>query len=82
MADWFNFALYALQQIVNTVFNLDLGLGFTLGDFEVACLVIGLIATALIIKTGSSVQVSHTQDNRSKFDPWRDGASTRGMRFE
>lgn len=53
MADWFNFSLYALQQIVSKVFSLNLGLGFTLGDFEVACLVIGMIATALIIKTGS-----------------------------
>lgn len=55
MADWFNFALYSLQQIVQMVFSLDLGLGFSLGDFEVALLLIGLIATALIIKTGSSL---------------------------
>lgn len=55
MADWFNFALYALQQIVQMVFSLDLGLGFSLGDFEVALLLIGLIATALIVKTGSSL---------------------------
>lgn len=82
MVDWFNFALYALQQLVSMMFGLDLGLNFSLGDFEVALLVIGMIATALIIKTGSSVQVSHTHDTRSKFDPWRDGASTRGMRFD
>lgn len=55
MADWFNFAIYALQQIVQMVFSLDLGLGFSLGDFEVALLLIGLIATALIVKTGSSL---------------------------
>lgn len=55
MADWFNFALYALQQIVQMVFSLNLGLGFSLGDFEVSLLLIGLIATALIVKTGSSL---------------------------
>lgn len=54
MADWFNFALYALSEIVSTVFDLDLGLGFTLGDFEVALLLIGVVAVALIVK------VSHT----------------------
>lgn len=58
MAAWFNFALYALKTIVSTVFNLDLGLGFSLGDFEIACLVIGMIATALIIKTGSFASVN------------------------
>lgn len=55
MADWFNFAIYAVQRIVTTVFSLDLGLGFSLGDFEVALLLIGLVATALVIKTGSSL---------------------------
>lgn len=60
MAAWFNFALYALKKIVSTVFNLDLGLGFSLGDFEIACLVIGMIATALIIKTGSFASISRS----------------------
>lgn len=55
MADWFNFALYSLQKLVTTVFSLDLGLGFSLGDFDVALLLIGLIATALVVKTGSSL---------------------------
>lgn len=55
MTDWFNFALYALQELVTTVFSLDLGIGFSLGDFEVALLLIGLIATALVVKTGSSL---------------------------
>lgn len=55
MADWFNFALYAIQEIVTTLFSLDLGLGFSLGDLEVALLLIGLVATALVVKTGSSL---------------------------
>lgn len=55
MAAWFDFALYALQKIVTTVFQLDIGLGFTLGDFEVALLLIGLVGTALIVKTGSAL---------------------------
>lgn len=55
MADWFNFFLYAIQKLVTTVFSLDLGIGFSLGDFEVALLLIGLVATALIVKTGSSL---------------------------
>lgn len=68
MADWFNFSLYALQQIVTKVFSLDLGLGFTLGDFEVACLVIGLIATALIVKTGSFVSFNAHDFSRKNFE--------------
>lgn len=55
MADWFNFALYALQQLVSTLFQLDTGLGFTLGDVEIALLVIGIVATALIVRIGSGV---------------------------
>lgn len=53
MAGWFQFALDALHQIVLMVFNLDLGLGFSLGDFEVALLLIGIVASALVIKFGS-----------------------------
>lgn len=53
MAAWFQFALDALHQIVLMVFNLDLGLGFSLGDFEVALLLIGIVASALVIKFGS-----------------------------
>lgn len=55
MTDWFNFALYALQQLVSTLFQLDNGLGFTLGDIEIALLVIGIVATALVVKIGSGV---------------------------
>lgn len=54
MAAWFEFAIYVLQQLVSTVFSLDLGLGFSLGDLEVALLVIGIVATALVVKTGSA----------------------------
>lgn len=53
MSEWFDFALYALQKLVETVFSLDLGMGFSLGDFDVALLLIGLVATALVVKTGS-----------------------------
>lgn len=53
MSDWFNFALYTLQKLVETVFDLDVGLGFSLGDLEVALLLIGIIATALVVKIGS-----------------------------
>lgn len=68
MADWFNFSLYALQQIVNKVFTLDLGLGFSLGDFEVACLVIGMIATALVVKTGSFASFNVHDISRKHFE--------------
>lgn len=53
MTDWFNFALYTLQKLVETVFDLDVGLGFSLGDLEVALLLIGVIATALVVRIGS-----------------------------
>ena len=51
MSDWFNFYLTALQKIVSTVFDLDLGIGFSLGDIEIALLVLSIVATALIIKS-------------------------------
>lgn len=54
MSEWFEFALFSIQKIVEMVFSLDLGLGFSLGDFEVALLLIGIVATALVVK------VSHT----------------------
>lgn len=53
MLDWFNFALYALQQLVALVFQIDLGVGFTLGDLEIALMVIGIVASALIVKSRS-----------------------------
>lgn len=68
MADWFNFALYALRQIVSKVFTMDLGLGFTLGDFDVACLVIGLVGTALLVKTGSFVTFETHDYSKKHFE--------------
>lgn len=70
MADWFNFALYTLQKLVETVFDLDVGLGFSLGDLEVALLLIGIIATALVVRIGSfassEVDAAHRISMRSK----------------
>ena len=54
MSAWFDFFLYAIRKCVTTVFSLDVGLGFSLGDLEVALLLIGIVAVALVIK------VSHT----------------------
>lgn len=73
MTEWFNFSLYALQQIVTKVFSLNLGLGFTLGDFEVACLVIGMIATALIVKTGSFASFDAHDLSKRHFERIRKG---------
>lgn len=68
MADWFEFALYALQHTVETVFQLDLGIGFSLGDIEVALLIIGIVATALVVRIGSAasydVDAAHRAHNR------------------
>lgn len=73
MTDWFEFAITALQQIVSMVFDLDLGLGFTLGDFEVALLLIGVIATALVVKIGSQANneimaAKHISDRSNKHN--------------
>ena len=71
MADWFEFALYALQHTVETVFGLDLGLGFSLGDVEVALLIIGIVATALVVRIGSAasheVDAAHRINNRRSY---------------
>lgn len=68
MTEWFNFALYSLQKLVETVFDLDVGLGFSLGDLEVALLLIGVIASALIVRIGSfassEVDAAHRVHNR------------------
>lgn len=62
MLDWFNFSIYALQRLVGLIFNIDLGIGFSLGDLEVALMVIGIVASALIVKSrhvgGESINVS------------------------
>ena len=50
MTAWFQFALDALVSLVSTVFSLDLGLGFSLGDIEIAFLLIGLVAVAFVAK--------------------------------
>lgn len=50
MSAWFEFFLKAVKDIVETVFKLDLGFGFSLGDIEVALLVIGIVASALVLK--------------------------------
>lgn len=55
MADWSNFFLYMISEGVKTLFNLDLGVGFSLGDAEVSLFVIGLIASGFIIKIGYSI---------------------------
>lgn len=70
MLEWFEFSLFALQKLVEMVFNLDLGLGFSLGDFDVALLLIGIVATALIVKTGSaaSTEVSGAKSYTEKLD--------------
>lgn len=68
MAAWFEFALYSLQKLVETVFSLDVGLGFSLGDLDVALLLIGVIATALVVRIGSfassEVDAAHRVYNR------------------
>lgn len=50
MADWANFFLYMISQTVQMLFRLDLGNGFTLGDVEVALMIIGLVASAFVIR--------------------------------
>lgn len=66
MSEWFNFALYALSEIVSMIFRLDTGLGFSLGDFDVAALLIGLIASALVVKASSSYTIRHELNNPGK----------------
>lgn len=55
VASWFQFMLYALSEIVTMVFSLDTGLGFSFGDVDVALLLIGIVATAFVVKTGSAL---------------------------
>lgn len=51
MAEWVEFTLYAVKEFVSCLFGLDLDLGFSLGDFIVACAVLGIVASALIVKS-------------------------------
>ena len=48
---WFKFALYGLKELVLMVFNWDLGLGFSVGDLLLASSVIGVVGSALIVKS-------------------------------
>lgn len=55
MTDWANFFLYMISSAVSTLFGLDLGVGFSLGDAEVALFVIGLIASGFVIRVGYGI---------------------------
>lgn len=72
MADWAQFSLYAVRNIVQTVFSLDCGNGWSLGDFDIACLIIGMVATALVIKTGSFAQFQGHDVSRKHFERVKD----------
>lgn len=50
MAAWFSFILEAVGTLVNTVFSLQLGLGFSLGDLMLALMVLTLISSAFLIR--------------------------------
>ena len=62
MSDWFEFALYVLTEIVGMVFDWNLDLGFSVGDLIVACAVIGVVVSALVVKS------SHISSSDSKFN--------------
>ena len=51
MSEWFEFSLYAVKEFVLMVFNWDLDLGFSVGDFCLACSIIGIVVTALVVKS-------------------------------
>lgn len=68
MVDWANFFLYMISSAVTTLFGLDLGVGFSLGDAEIALFVISLIASGFIIRVGygisnNIVRGSHEKNN-------------------
>lgn len=67
MSEWFEFALYAVSKLVTTVFGWDIGLGFSLGDFWVASMVIGIIISALVLRV-SRGRPWVNQSGRSTFD--------------
>lgn len=56
MVDWVSFFLYSIQKVVSTLFSLDTGVGFSLGDLQLSLLIIGLVASALVIRSGSAAQ--------------------------
>lgn len=52
MADWFEFTLDAVKSFVSMLFRLEIpDIGFTLGDVLLACAVLGIVGSALIIKS-------------------------------
>lgn len=58
MAAMFSFYLYVIQKLVFLIMHIDLGLGFSFGDVEIALLLIGLVASAFVAKF-SHVGVRH-----------------------
>lgn len=60
MTEWFEFSLYAIKKIVSMVFDLDIGIGFSLGDLEIALLLIGVIASALVVKVSHVLKRSES----------------------
>lgn len=50
MNDFFEFVLYVVQQLVQFLFALNLGLGFSVGDLIVALMVTSVIGSALVLR--------------------------------
>lgn len=67
MADWANFFLYMISQTVQMFFRLDLGNGFTLGDVEVALMIIGLVASAFVIRIATRGIMAH-----DGYETWKE----------
>lgn len=66
MQAWVNFFIQSIQKLVTTLFSLDLGVGFSFGDLIIACLVIGLVGSALIVKPfiSDSASLSRSAEQR------------------
>lgn len=54
VADWFNFMIYAIQQIISLLGGITLDLGFSVLEFMIAACVIGIVIHALLLRVGGS----------------------------
>lgn len=53
MAEFFDFYLYFIRVIVEFLFSIDLGIGFTFGDAMIGITILSVLITALVVRYNS-----------------------------
>lgn len=74
MREWLDFFIWSIGRLVSTMFSLPTGLGFSYGHLDLALIVIGIVAVALILKAQSANHdASAASRDTYKYKRYREG---------